>query len=58
MDDSLVVARHLVRRENVVMAVKDTLLKDHHFVADSLRYIPFSNGDKFGMKAVVKKARC
>ncbi|MFA6703640.1 MAG: hypothetical protein WCS05_02395, partial [Bacteroidales bacterium] len=26
MDDSLAVARHLVRRENVVMAVKDTLL--------------------------------
>ena len=55
MDDSLAVARHLVKRENVVVAVKDTLLKDHHFVADSLRYIPFSNGDKIEMKAVVKK---
>ncbi|MCI1720564.1 MAG: hypothetical protein LKM37_06075 [Bacteroidales bacterium] len=55
MDDSVAVARHLVKRENVVMAVKDTLLKDHHFVPDSLRYIPFSGGQQILMKAVVKK---
>lgn len=55
MDDSVAVARHLVRRENVVMAVKDTLLKRTGFVIDSLRYIPFSGGEKVEMKSVVKQ---
>lgn len=55
MDDSVAVAHHLVRRENVVMAVRDTLLKRKGFVVDSLRYIPFSGKTPFEMKAVVKQ---
>lgn len=54
-DDSIAVARGLVKREQVVISVKDTLLKDHAFIADSLGIIPFSGGKPIEMKATVKK---
>ncbi|MGM9774242.1 MAG: hypothetical protein ACI3Y2_03445 [Candidatus Egerieousia sp.] len=55
MDDSVAVARKLVRRENIVINVKDTLLKRANFNIDSLSIIPFSGGDKIEMTAVIKQ---
>ena len=55
MDDSIAVARKLVRRENIEIFVKDTLFASRpDFHIDSLRYIPFSNGDTVIMSAVNK----
>ncbi len=55
MDDSLAVARKLVRRESVEIPVKDTLFTNRSdFRAEALRYIPFSDNDTVIMKAVIK----
>ncbi len=55
MDDSAAVAQKRVRRDSIRMAVKDTLLKRPGFVIDSLRYVPFSGGEEFEIRAVIKK---
>ncbi len=55
MDDSVAVARKLVRRENIDILVKDTLFTTRtDFFVDSLKYIPFSYGDTIIMSAVSK----
>ncbi|HPH53769.1 MAG: hypothetical protein KA074_03785 [Bacteroidales bacterium] len=55
MDDSVAVARKLVRRENIEIFVRDTLFTTRtDFFIDSLRYIPFSHGDTVIMSAVNK----
>lgn len=54
-DDSLAVAKNLVRRDSLRIAVKDTLLKEYSFPVDSIKYIPFSGGKQVIMRAVVKK---
>ena len=57
MDDSLAVARNLVRRDSVKINVKDTLLKRANFVAENLKVIPISEEVKVPveMKAVIKQ---
>lgn len=55
MDDSVAVAQKLVRRENIIISVKDTLLKRANFNIDSLEIIPFSDGDKIEMTAIIKQ---
>lgn len=55
LDDSLAVAQKRVRRDSIRMAIKDTLLKRPGFVVDSLRYVPYSGGQEFEMRAVIKK---
>ena len=54
LDDSLAVAEKRVFRENINIAVRDTLLKRPGFVIDSLRYVPFSGGQKIEMDAVIR----
>ena len=55
MDDSLAVAQKLVRRENIKLAVRDTLFNDRpDFKAENLRVIPFSDGDTVIMKSDIK----
>ncbi|HKM12858.1 MAG TPA: hypothetical protein PL115_02175 [Bacteroidales bacterium] len=55
MDDSIAVAKKLVRRENIEIFVRDTLFHSRpDFCIDSLRYIPFSHGDTVIMSAVNK----
>ncbi|MBQ7222614.1 MAG: hypothetical protein IJS02_04015 [Bacteroidales bacterium] len=55
MDDSLAVAMKLVKRENILIPVKDTLFNDRpNFNPENLRYIPYSGGDTVIMKSVVK----
>ncbi len=55
MDDSIAVAKKLVRRENIEIFVKDTLFTTRtDFIVDSLRYIPFSHGDTVVMSAITK----
>ncbi len=55
MDDSIAVAKKLVRRENIEISVRDTLFTTRtDFCVDSLRYIPFSHGDTVIMSAIVK----
>lgn len=55
MDDSLAVAKKLVKRENIEILIKDTLFRSRvGFAIDSLRYIPFSGGDTVVMKTVIK----
>ena len=55
MDDSIAVARKLVKREIIEVAVKDTLLKNKSHVIDSIKYIPFSGGRLVQMESVVKQ---
>jgi len=56
MDDSLAVAQKRVKREEILINVKDTLCKEHaDFNIDSLRFIPFSHKDTVIMKAIIKK---
>ena len=55
MDDSLAVAMKLVKRETILIPVKDTLFNDRpNFNPENLRYIPYSGGDTVIMKAVTK----
>lgn len=55
MDDSIAVAKKLVRRENIEIFVRDTLFTTRtDFCVDSLRYIPFSHGDTVIMSSVIK----
>ncbi|HOG41565.1 MAG TPA: hypothetical protein PLI69_03385 [Bacteroidales bacterium] len=55
MDDSVAVAKKLVRRENIEIFVRDTLFTTRtDFCVDSLRYIPFSHGDTVIMSSVIK----
>ena len=56
MDDSVAVAKKLVRRENIEIFVRDTLFTTRtDFCVDSLRYIPFSHGDTVIMKGYSEK---
>ena len=55
MDDSLAVARGLVRRDSIEIMVRDTLLKGKANVVDSIGIIPFSGGKPIEMDAVVRK---
>ena len=57
MDDSLAVARKLVRRDSIKINVKDTLLKRKDFSPENLRTVPVSSELKvpIDMKAVVKQ---
>lgn len=54
-DDSLAVAQKRVRRDSIRIAVKDTLLKNHKFHIDSIKYIPFSGQQEIFMGSVVRK---
>src|SRR5574344_1848363 len=55
MDDSLAVAQNLVKRENIQIKVKDTLFNDRPlFNPESLRTIPYSDGDTIILKSAVK----
>ena len=55
MDDSLAVAQKRVRRDTIKVAIKDTLFNDQpNFVVDSIKYIPFANGNEITLEAVVK----
>ena len=53
-DDSVAVAQKLVRRDSILIFVRDTLLKDRAALVDSIKYIPFSGGVKTNMETVVK----
>ncbi len=55
MDDSLAVAQKRVRRDSLKFMVKDTLLKGHEHIIDSIAFIPFSGGERVQMESVVKK---
>ncbi len=55
MDDSLAVAQKRVRRDTLKFAVKDTLLKGHDHIIDSIAFIPYSGGASVQMESVVKK---
>ena len=55
MDDSVAVANKLVRREEIKIPVKDTLLKRDDFNPDNLKVIPFSDGAEIEMVAVIKQ---
>jgi type II secretory pathway pseudopilin PulG len=50
MDDSVAVAKGLVRRDTVRISVLDSLFKKGYPV-DSLRYVPFTGGAQFEMGA-------
>ncbi len=55
MDDSLAVAQKRVRRDSIPIFVRDTLFKDAaYFIADSLKYIPFSGGKEVELIALTK----
>lgn len=49
-DDSLAVAKGLVIREVYYLPVRDSLFPDHYPV-DSLRYVPYTTGIQFELKA-------
>jgi hypothetical protein len=55
-DDSLAVARNLVRRDTVTIPVRENikLRSVHSIFADSLRYVPVVGGE-FELQAAVKK---
>jgi len=55
LDDSVAVAQKKVYRDSVKIAVKDTLLTRKNFIIDSICFIPFSGGEKFDMKAEIRK---
>ncbi len=55
LDDSLAVAKKLVRRDSLRIHVKDTLLKRANFNIEDLRTTPFSNGKPIIMNALVKQ---
>ncbi len=55
LDDSVAVAQKKVYRDSVKVAVKDTLLNRKGFIIDSICFIPFSGGEKFDMKAEIRK---
>ncbi len=53
-DDSVAVARGLVKRETYKVAVIDTIFGAKKFtpaMADSLRYVPYSNGQEYILEA-------
>ena len=55
VDDSVAVAKKLVKRENILIPVKDTLFNDRpDFDVEALRYIPFSDNDTIIMSTVIK----
>jgi hypothetical protein len=56
MDDSLAVAKNLIRRDTVTIPVRESikLRSTDGLFADSLRYIPIVGGE-FELQAVVKK---
>ena len=54
MDDSLAVAQKRVYRDTIRIPVRDTLLKRFGFIADSLRWIPFSGGKEIQMEAIIR----
>jgi hypothetical protein len=50
MDDSIAVAKGLVKRDTVKLSVLDSLFK-RGYPVDSLRYVPYSGGAQFEMGA-------
>jgi hypothetical protein len=50
MDDSIAVAKGLVRRDTVKISILDSLFKKGYSV-DSLRFVPFTGGAEFEMGA-------
>ncbi|MCL2727690.1 MAG: hypothetical protein FWD56_04835 [Bacteroidales bacterium] len=54
MDDSLAVAQKRVFRDSIKIPVRDTLIKRAAFVADSIRWVPYSGGKEFLMEAVIR----
>ncbi|MFA6712689.1 MAG: hypothetical protein WCR82_02225 [Bacteroidales bacterium] len=55
LDDSLAVAKKLIKRENIEVFVRDTLFNDKpNFKIDSLTTIPFSGGDKVIILSTIK----
>ena len=56
MDDSVAVAKKLVRRESIEVFVRDTLFNNRpNFDVEALRYIPFSDEDTIIMSTIVKQ---
>ncbi len=56
MDDSVAVAKKLVKRESIEVFVRDTLFNDKpNFDVEALRYIPFSDKDTIIMSTVIKQ---
>ena len=56
MDDSVAVAKNLVKREAIEIPVKDTLLKNRpDFDPDQLKFIPFTDGDTIIMRETIKE---
>ena len=53
-DDSVAVAQKRVFRDSIPIPVRDTLLKRAGFVADSLKWIPFSGKKEFLMESVIR----
>lgn len=53
-DDSLAVAQKRVYRDSIPIPVRDTLLKRFGFVADSLKWIPFSGKKEFLMESIIR----
>lgn len=50
LDDSIAVAKGLIRRDTIYVPVRDSIFpKGYHY--DSLRYIPFTTGKQFDLKA-------
>jgi hypothetical protein len=50
LDDSIAVAKGLIRRDTIYIPVRDSIFpKGYHI--DSLRYIPFTSGKEFGLQA-------
>ena len=56
MDDSVAVAKNLVKREAIEIPVRDTLLKNRpDFKAEDLKFIPFTDGDTIIMRSTIKE---
>ena len=53
-DDSLAVAQKRVFRDSIQIFVRDTLIKRPGFIADSLKWIPFSGKKEFLMESVIR----
>ena len=51
MDDSLAVARGLVKTETITVAIKDTIFSGRTVNFEELRYIPFTDKTEFTMGA-------
>ena len=50
LDDSIAVAKGLIRRDTIYIAVRDSIFPEGYHI-DSLRYVPFTKGVEFGLQA-------